>query len=239
MNDVLRPFLHRFVLVFFDDILLFSSSWAEHLCHLHTVLSVMRNHQLFLKQSKCSFGEPTVAYLGHIVSADGVSMDNNKVQAVTEWPKPRSICGLRGFLGLAGYYRRFIKDFGTITAPLTRLLKRGTFQWSLEVDAAFQQLKHALTSAPALELPNFDRPFIVECDASSSKIGAVLHLNTVVSPPMNASSLAWLKLCNIGAHTCGDAHSSSRWISPATQVHPRPVPRYHTTTPLGKQVAGL
>jgi hypothetical protein len=117
MNDVLRPFLRQFVLVFFDDILIFSSSWSEHLRHLREVLLVMCDNQLFLKLSKCSFGKSSVAYLSHVVSGEGVAMDVSKVQAITDWPHPRSIRALRGFLGLAGYYRRFIKEFGTIAAP--------------------------------------------------------------------------------------------------------------------------
>jgi hypothetical protein len=175
MNDVLRPFLRQFVLVFFDDILIFSSSWAEHLCHLREVLLVMRANQLFLKLSKCSFGEASVAYLGHVVSSTGVAMDVSKIQAITEWPRPRSVRALHGFLGLTGYYRHFIKDFGTTAAPLTSLLKRDAFQWTDAVEAAFGALKQALTTAPALALPNFEQPFIVECDASGSGIGAVLH----------------------------------------------------------------
>jgi hypothetical protein len=175
MNDVLRPFLRQFVLVFFDDILVFSSSWAEHLRHLREVLAVMRANKLYLKRSKCSFGESSVAYLGHVVSGNGVTMDVSKVQAVTEWPRPRSIRALRGFLGLAGYYRRFIKEFGTITAPLTSLLKRDAFQWSEEAETAFLALKKALTTAPILALSDFTKTFIVECDASGSGIGVVLH----------------------------------------------------------------
>jgi hypothetical protein len=175
MNDVLRPFLRQCVLVFFDDILIFSPSWAAHLHHLREVLAVLRANKLYLKRSKCSFGEPSVAYLGHVVSGDGVAMDVSKVQAVTDWPRPRSVRALRGFLGLAGYYRRFIKDFGTIAAPLTNLLKRDAFQWSAEAEAAFIALKQALTTAPVLALPDFTKTFIVECDASGSGIGAVLH----------------------------------------------------------------
>jgi hypothetical protein len=175
MNDVLRPFLRQFVLVFFDDILIFSSSWAEDLHHIRQVLSAMHAHQLFLKLSKCSFGETSVAYLGHVVSAEGVAMDVSKIQSITEWPRPRSVRTLRGFLGLAGYYRRFIQDFGKLAAPLTSLLKRDAFQWSPATETAFLELTRSLTSAPVLALPDFTRPFIVECDASGSGIGAVLH----------------------------------------------------------------
>jgi hypothetical protein len=137
MNDVLRPFLHRFVLVFFDDILIYSSTWADHLRHLRTVLAVLQQHQLFVKQSKCAFGVPSVAYLGHVISASGVAMDPAKVQAVHDWPQPRSTRAVRGFLGLAGYYRKFVHDYDTITTPLTALLKKEGFTWSAEAAAAF------------------------------------------------------------------------------------------------------
>jgi hypothetical protein len=127
MNEVLHPFLRRFVLVFFDDILIYNSSWSDHLRHVKLVLEAMRTHQLFLKRSKCSFGEESMAYLGHIISAVGVAMDSDKVLAVADWPVPRSVHVVRGFLGLAGYYRKFIRNFGTIAAPLTALLKKDGF----------------------------------------------------------------------------------------------------------------
>ena len=123
MNDVLRTYLGRFVLVFFDDILIYSSSWSEHLQHINIVLSALRAHHLYLKRSKCSFGAPSVTYLGHVIAEGSVAMDADKVDAVAAWPLPRSARGLRGFLGLAGYYRKFIRDFGIIAAPLTLLLR--------------------------------------------------------------------------------------------------------------------
>jgi len=174
MNDVLRPFLRRFVLVFFDDILIYSSSWADHLRHVRAVLSVLQQHQLFVKQSKCAFAVASVAYLGHVISADGVAMDPAKVEAVRDWPQPRSVRAVRGFLGLAGYYRKFVHDYGVIAAPLTALLKKEGFSWTDEATAAFQALKAAVTSAPVLALPDFTKPFIVECDASTHGFGAVL-----------------------------------------------------------------
>ena len=127
MNDVLHPFLRRFVLVFFDDILIYSSSWSEHLQHMGLVFTALRAHSLFLKRSKRSFGAFSVAYLGHVISADGVAMDSDKVTVVASWPTPRSPRGVCGFLGLTGYYRKFIRDFGSIAAPLTRLLWKEAF----------------------------------------------------------------------------------------------------------------
>ncbi|WVZ84215.1 LOW QUALITY PROTEIN: hypothetical protein U9M48_031269 [Paspalum notatum var. saurae] len=141
MNTVLQKFLRRFVLTLSD-------------------------HCLFFKQSKCSFAAPSVAYLGHVISAQGITMDSNKVKAVLSWPVPKTVRAVRGFLGLASYYRRFIKDFGTIAAPLTRLLRKEGFRWTPEADGALRALRNAITTAP---------PFIVECDASGSGFGAVLH----------------------------------------------------------------
>jgi hypothetical protein len=174
MNDVLRPFLRRFVLVFFDDILIYSASWADHLRHLRAVLTVLQQHRLFAKCSKCVFGERSIAYLGHVIFDAGVAMDPAKVQAVADWPKPRSTRAVRGFLGLAGYYRKFVNNYGAIAAPLTALLKKDDFTWNDDATTAFQDLKTAVTSAPILALPNFTRPFVVECDASTYGFGAVL-----------------------------------------------------------------
>jgi hypothetical protein len=175
MNDVLRPYLRRFVLVFFDDILIYRSSWAQHLQHINIVLNELRAHQLHLKRSKCSFGAPSVAYLGHVISEAGVATDADKVAAVFAWPQARSARGLRGFLGLAGYYRKFIRDFGLIAAPLTRLLHRDAYTWDQEAEDAFQALKRALTTGLVLQMPDFDKLFIVDCDASGVGFGAVLH----------------------------------------------------------------
>jgi len=175
MNDVLRPYLRKFVLVFFDDILIYSASWAEHLQHVGIVLETLQANHLHLKRSKCSFGATSVAYLGHVISEGGVAMDADKVAAVASWPPPRSARGLRGFLGLAGYYRKFIKDFGLIAAPLTRLLRRDAFAWDDDATTAFHALKHALTTGPVLQMPDFAKLFVVDCDASGAGFGAVLH----------------------------------------------------------------
>ncbi|KAK1650839.1 hypothetical protein QYE76_068644 [Lolium multiflorum] len=175
MNDVLGPFLRRFVLVFFDDILIYSSSWSDHLLHVKLVLEAMRTHQLYLKRSKCSFGEEYMAYLGHVISAEGVAMDSDKVLVVVDWPVPHTVQAVRGFLGLAGYYRKFIKGFDTIAAPLTAPLKKDGFLSTDQVATAFEALKVAFTTAPVLQLPDFTAPFIVECDAFGSGFGAVMH----------------------------------------------------------------
>jgi hypothetical protein len=175
MNDVLQPFLRQFVLVFFDDILIYSSSWNKHLQHIRLTLEALRRHSLHVKRSKCSFGERSVAYLGNIISANGVAMDGDKVEAAASCPEPRSARGVRGFLGLAGYYHKFIRDFGSIAAPLTRLLRKEAFAWMPEAAEAFAALKRALSTGPVLQMLDFSRQFIIDCDASGTGFGAMLH----------------------------------------------------------------
>jgi hypothetical protein len=146
---------------------------VDHLRHLRVVLSELARQRLFVKRSKCSFGASSVAYLGHTISASGVAMDPAKVQAISDWPVPRSARAVRGFLGLAGYYRKFVHNYGAVAAPLTALLKEG-FSWNDAAAAAFADLNVAVTSAPILAMPDFTKPFTVECDASSYGFGAVL-----------------------------------------------------------------
>ena len=125
MNDILRAYLRRFVLVFFDDILIYSTSWADHLRHLRVVFDLLRQHRLFVKRSKCSFGVDSVAYLGHIISASGVAMDPAKVHTIHDWPRPRSARAVRGFLGLAGYYRKFVHNYTPSRPPSKKRGSRG------------------------------------------------------------------------------------------------------------------
>jgi hypothetical protein len=143
MNVILKPFLHRFVLVFFDDILIYNSSWSEHLQHVHLAFNTLRTHDLHLKRSKCTFGALSVTYLGHVISANGVAKDSDKVDAVTSWPEPHTARGMLGFLGLAGYYRKLIQDLRAIAGPLTRLLRNDAFAWTPEAAEAFAVLKCA------------------------------------------------------------------------------------------------
>jgi len=179
MNDLFHPYLQKFILVFFDDILVYSTSWEDHLTHLQTVLQILADNELFAKESKCRFGVAQVDYLGHIisehgVSEHGVSVDPTKIQTAIEWPIPTTTKGFRGFLGLARYYRKFIRHFGSIAAPLTQLLTKEGFYWNDEADMAFPKLKTALTSSPVLRLPNFSQGFVIECDASGIGLGAIL-----------------------------------------------------------------
>ncbi|BBH02927.1 transposable element gene [Prunus dulcis] len=175
MNEIFRNCLRKFVLVFFDDILVYSTSWSDHLRHLHTVLEILEHHQLFVKMTKCAFGVSTIEYLGHIVSRQGVSADPSKLNAVADWPVPTSVKSLRGFLGLTGYYRKFIPHYGRESFPLTQLTKKDGFLWTPEATAAFHKLKELMLSPRVLALPDFTKPFIIESDASGSGIGAVLQ----------------------------------------------------------------
>ena len=174
MNTVFGELLRKCVLIFFDDILVYSSSLEEHVVHLQSVLELMRRNQLFAKHSKCAFATDRVEYLGHFIQEAGVSTDPQKIKAIVEWPNPSTLKALRGFLGLAGYYRRFVMSFGTIARPLTVLTKKNYFEWSEEAETAFGTLKKALCEAPVLALPRFDKPFVVETDACGQGIGAVL-----------------------------------------------------------------
>ncbi|GMI80932.1 hypothetical protein HRI_001762500 [Hibiscus trionum] len=174
MNSMFAEFLHKFVLVFFDDILIYSATMSDHCLHLQLVLSLLRSHKLYARRNKCFFGLTQIDYLGHTISANGVSTDTSKIEAMQQWPVHKSLKALRGFLGLTGYYRRFIKHYGSISKPLTQLLKKDSFVWSTEAEVAFNDLKQALCQAPVLALPDFSKTFYLESGASSRGVGAVL-----------------------------------------------------------------
>jgi hypothetical protein len=152
MNGVFRDYLDKFVIVFLDDILVYSKSEEEHEQHLRMVLQVLREHQLYAKLRKCSFYQRQIHYLGHIISEEGIVVDPEKVEAIREWSAPRNVVEVRSFMGLAGYYRRFIAGFSKIAHPITSLQrKEKKFQWTEECEKSFQRLKQLLTSAPILE----------------------------------------------------------------------------------------
>ncbi|XP_039140565.1 uncharacterized protein LOC120277791 [Dioscorea cayenensis subsp. rotundata] len=153
MHQVFHFALRKYVLVFFDDILIYSTDWDLHLQHLESVLSTLMHHQLFAKLSKCSFGRFQMEYLGHIVSNKGVEMDPSKIAAIVQWPIPQTLKQVRAFLGLSGYYRKFIKQYASLAKPLTDLLKKDSFCWSETTQQAFNILKQDMISAPILALP--------------------------------------------------------------------------------------
>ena len=174
MNHVLRAFIGKFVVVYFDDILIFSKSLDDHIEHLRAVLAVLKEEQLYAYLAKCTFCTDKVVFLGFVVSSQGVEVDEEKTKAVREWVAPQNVSQVRSFLGLAGFYRRFVKDFNTIAALINELMKKGVaFKCKAVQEKAFQELKDKLTSTPQLALPSFGKTFEIECDASGIGIGGV------------------------------------------------------------------
>ncbi|KAD3642317.1 hypothetical protein E3N88_31541 [Mikania micrantha] len=175
MNRVFHDYLDRFVIVFIDDILVFSKSKDEHEDHLCTVLETLRKKKLYAKFSKCEFWLEQVAFLGHVVSAEGITMDPAKVEAITKWPRPTSVTEVRSFLGLAGYYRRFVEGLSILALPLTQLMRKGVkFTWNDERENCFEELKTRLVSAPILTLPSGSGGYQIYSDASKKGLGCVL-----------------------------------------------------------------
>src|SRR4051812_19149962 len=175
MNKVFMEFLDKFVIVFIDDILIYSKSNEEHEEHLRLILGKLREHKLYAKFSKCELRLNEVSFLGHIVSGDGVAVDPAKVLAVTEWESPKLVKEVRSFLGLAGYYRRFIEKCSKVAKTMTELLKKDKkFDWTEGCELSFQELKKRLVTTPVLCLPDLEKDFQVYCDASHQGLGAVL-----------------------------------------------------------------
>lgn len=175
MNRMFEAYLRKFVLVFMDDILIYSKTLEEHIIHIKQVLQILSDNQFYIKASKCEIAKPQLEYLGHLISGNGVATEPSKISAVSAWPIPKIVKQLRGFLGLTGYYRRFIQHYGVISRPLTQLLRKETrFLWTAKEQQVFESLKQVLIQAPVLALPDFNKPFIVETDASDLGMGAVL-----------------------------------------------------------------
>ncbi|XP_050896958.1 uncharacterized protein LOC127103768 [Lathyrus oleraceus] len=178
MNRIFHPYLDQFVVVFIDDILVYSKSEEEHVEHLRIVLQVLKEKRLYAKLSKCEFWLREVSFLGHVVSGDGIAVDPSKIDAVLQWEAPTSVTKIRSFLGLAGYYRRFIEGFSKLALPLTKLTCKGAaFVWDVRCEESFLELKKRLTTAPILILPNPEEPFVVYCDASKMGLRGVLMQN--------------------------------------------------------------
>ena len=175
MNRIYRPYLDQFVVVFVDDILIYSKGRAEHEKHLQLGLQVLRENQLYAKLEKCDFWLQEVQFLGHMVSKEGTSVDPAKVEVVMQWERHKSVFEICSFLGLAGYYRQFIENFSRITCPMTRLTRKGvSFDWNDKCEESFQELKKRLTTTSVLITPVSGEKYTVFCDASRVGLGCVL-----------------------------------------------------------------
>src|SRR3954468_24226886 len=183
MNKVYQPYLDEFVVVFIDDILINSKTEEEHAKHLQIALQVLRDNKLYAKYSKCEFWMKEVKFLGHIVSEKGISVDPSKIESVTEWETPKTMFDIRSFLGLAGYYRRFVHDFAKLASPLTRLTRKDIkFVWNDACEESFQELKTRLTTAPILIVPERGRGYTLYCESSFLKFGGgLMHDDRVVA----------------------------------------------------------
>ncbi|KAG1953648.1 hypothetical protein F2P79_009189 [Pimephales promelas] len=187
MNEIFRDYLNQFVIIYIDDILIYSANLSEHR---------LREHHLYLKLEKCKFHQSTIQFLGYVITPHGITMDQRKVDAVTNWPQPTNIKELQRFLGFANFYRRFIKGFSQISAPITSLLKNRakSLSWTTDTINAFEELKRTFSSAPTLILPDPDLPFLVEVDASTSGVGAVLSQRQGNSPRLHPCAFFSKKL---------------------------------------------
>ena len=188
MNRILRKFIDKFVIVYLDDITIFSDSLTEHQEHLRLVLQALRDAKLYAKPKKCMFNQAEVEFCGHVVGNGLIKVMEQKIKVINEWPVPKNVQEVRQFYGLANYYRRFIKGFASIAAPLSDLFKtadrldskanskdkRRPIIWNTACQVAFNRLKEALTNAPVLAQPDFSKPFIIETDASDFTIGYAL-----------------------------------------------------------------
>ncbi|GBG76310.1 hypothetical protein CBR_g22058 [Chara braunii] len=176
MNRIFHNYLDKFVIVYLDDILIFSKTVEEHVAHLDKVLGLLRQHKFKINGEKCQFGHTRVLYLSHEISAEGLKPDDAKVASIRDWPRPQSVTEMRSFLGMTCFYRTFVKNYSIVAAPLTDLTRLDTpWEWTDKCEAAFRHLKHALTHYEVLKLPDPDKPFIVTTDVSQYGIGAVLE----------------------------------------------------------------
>ncbi|GBG70165.1 hypothetical protein CBR_g6296 [Chara braunii] len=175
MNRIFHEYLDKFIVVYLDDILIFSRTVEDHAEHLKTVLGLLRQHQYKVNLDKCEFGRTKILYLGHEISADGLRPEDAKVASIRDWPRPQTVTEVRSFLGMTGYYHPFVKNYSTIASLLTDLTRLDTpWEWTEECEASFKKLKYALTHYEVLKLPNPDKPFVMTTDASQYGIGAVL-----------------------------------------------------------------
>jgi hypothetical protein len=178
MNDIFKNYLDKFVILFLDDILIYSKSEEEHEHHLTLVLQVLIEHQLYARLSKCSFYQKKIHYLGHIISEQGMAVDPEKIEVIRGWPTPRNVSDIRSFMGLAGYYRRFIVIFSKISHPITSLQKKGTkFELTLKCENNFNMLKELLTSASVSKIADPNESFVLCTNACKEGLGGFLMKN--------------------------------------------------------------
>ncbi|GJS63069.1 putative nucleotidyltransferase, ribonuclease H [Tanacetum coccineum] len=175
MNRVCKPYLDKFVIVFIDDILIYSKSKQEHEEHLKQILELLKKEELYAKFSKCEFWLPKVQFLGHVIDSEGIHVDPAKIESIKDWASPKTPMKIHQFLGLTGYYRRFIEGFLKIAKPMTKLTQKSVkYDWGEKEEAAFQLLKQKLCSVPILALPKGSKNFVIYCDASHKGLGTVL-----------------------------------------------------------------
>ena len=175
MHRVFRPYLDCFLVIFIDDILVYSKSEKKHERHLRIVLQTLKEHKLYAKFSKCEFWLKRVTFLGHIISRNGLEVDPEKVEAVNNWKRPETVTEIRSFLDLAGYYRKFIQNFSKLAGPLTRLTQKDRrFEWDRKCEESFLELEKRLTTAPVLALQDESEEFTIYTDASKEGFGCVL-----------------------------------------------------------------
>ncbi|KAL8123938.1 hypothetical protein AgCh_011805 [Apium graveolens] len=193
MNRVFKKYLDKCVIVFIDDILMYSRTEAEHAEHLRIALGILREEQLFAKFSKCEFWRNEVQFLGHVINKEGVLVDPSKIEAVSNWERPTTPTEVRSFIGLAGYYRRFVQDFAKIATPLTRLTRKTEkFEWKEKCENSFQELKKRMVTAPVLALPDGKGDFVIYSDASHKGLGCVLM--QYGKKELNMRQRRWLEL---------------------------------------------
>jgi hypothetical protein len=176
MNDAFQEFLDVFVIIYLDDILIYSKTWEDHQRHVRLICDKLRGNQLFCKSSKCEFGLTSIEFIGHVVSHNNIHMDPAKIKAVKNWPEPKNVKQLRGFLGFCNFYRKFIYQFAHIAEPLTSCLRRKglDFKWGEKQQKAFEELCTAMTTEPVLIIPDLKKPYVLHTDASGTCLGAVL-----------------------------------------------------------------
>ena len=177
MNEVLKPFLNKFVVVYLDEILIFSKEKDEHLRHLDLVLNRLHEEKLMINLEKCSFLQHELIFLGFVISGGELKMDPSKVEAILNWPPPTTPLEVKSFHGMCSFYRKFIRNFSGVCAPMIDIIKGGkkcVFSWTKEANDSFECLKRKIADQLVLVLPDFYKLFIVECDASNKEIGGVL-----------------------------------------------------------------